>query len=139
MAVEVGLYKNLFDTSDPEYMNKIIEAATWKKVSEATGLSVEVCIDYWTSLKRSARYYARPQRIPYKSGAEGGVVEKKYRDEWPLADYMAFYTPPALKDNEKHVSICNTPESESQDAASSHGSNVVDFVEGDTGVYVSNK
>lgn len=141
VAIEVGRYKNLHDTSDPNYMNKIVENASWKKVSEATGLSVEICIEYWNSLKRSAKYHARPPRIPYVSGAEGGEVPNKYKDDWQYANYMAFYTPPSLKNNEPHMSVCNTPQSS---CSGLHDTNTEDFqysfldsVEDDMNVYVS--
>lgn len=108
VAIAVGAYKNLYDVSDPGYMDKQLEKTCWKKVAETTGLDFNTCVSHWQSLKRSARYHAQPKSIPSKSGASSSELKKKYRDEWQFAEAMSFYTPPSLKKQESLVSIVNT-------------------------------
>lgn len=113
VARAVSKHQNLYEISHQKYMDKNMEAASWKNVSNETGLPVDECVKFWNSLKRSARYYARIPKIPCKSGAAASSLEKKYREEWPHADCMAFYTPSTLKVPEKLVTICNTVETAS--------------------------
>lgn len=115
VALEVAKYKNLFDVADPGYCDKALEKAAWKKVAEQTDLSVQTCKDHWVSLKRSASYFAKPPREPYKTGAaaDDEEVQQKYKDKWQFADIMSFYTPPVLKTAESLVSIQNLPGSSS--------------------------
>lgn len=107
VAAEVAKFQNLFETSHAKYSDKQLESASWKKVAESVGLTTEVCKKHWESLKRSARYYAREEKIPSKSGAGADEVVKKYKDQWIFADAMQFYTPPSLKKAEQLVSITN--------------------------------
>lgn len=116
VALEVAKYKNLFDDADPAYCDKKLEKVAWKKVAEQTDLNVDTCKDLWSSLKRSAKYYAKTPRDPFKSGAGAGdeKVQKKYKDKWQFADVMSFYTPPALRNTGSHVSIHNLPATSSK-------------------------
>lgn len=109
--MEVAKYKNLYDISHAEYSDKRLEATAWKKVSENTGLDIATCTKHWASLKRSANYHIKPQRIPFKSGAGANdkEVEQKYRDDCEFFDIISFYTPPSLKKPESLVSFLNQP------------------------------
>lgn len=109
VAVAVSKYGHLYDVRHPKFYDKRLENAAWKAVSDSVKLPVNDCIKHWTSLKRSANYFARPTRIPFKSGAGANELdEKKYKDEWKYAEVMSFYTPPALKQPETLISVCNT-------------------------------
>lgn len=111
VAIEIAKYKNLYEIEDPKYYDKVLEATCWKKVAKNTGLSKEMCVKHWSSLKRSAKYHVRETKLPYKSGASADdeAVQKKYKEDWPFAEVMAFYTPPSLKKQEKLVSLYNRP------------------------------
>lgn len=112
VAIAISKHANLYDVRNPKYSDKRVENAAWKTVSASVKLPIAVCMKHWTSLKRSANYYARPARIPFKSGAGADEMkktdDKKYKDEWQFADVMNFYTAPSLKEHEKLISVCNT-------------------------------
>lgn len=74
-------------------------------------MDVKACIAYWESLKRSAKYYAREIKFPYKSGASAydPAVKKKYKDEWSFAEVIHFYTPPSLRKPAPVMSVYNCP------------------------------
>lgn len=116
VAMQISKHNNLFDITNAGYSDKRLEKATWKKISDEVGLNVEKCMQHWESLKRSAKYHARPTRDPFKSGAaaDSEEVQRKYKDEWQFADVMSFYTPPALKKSVSLVSICNSASTSSK-------------------------
>lgn len=111
VALQVKKFKNLYDSSDKKHFDKNLESTCWKKVSKETGLDVKTCMHQWESLKRSAKYYAREIKLPYKSGASADDpdVQKKYKDEWKYAEIMEFYTPPSIKKAAPVLSVYNRP------------------------------
>lgn len=111
VAIEVSKFRNLFDTENAKYADKNFEGICWKKIAKATSLEVKTCMAYWDSLKRSAKYYAREVKFPYKSGASADdpAVKNKYKDEWSFADVMDFYTPPSLRKQAPLMSVYNRP------------------------------
>lgn len=130
VALEVSKYKNLFDVSHPKYMDKNLEMACWEKVAKEIGKSIDEAISYWSSLKRSARYYCQVPKIPFKSGAAADEIPSKYKGDWSLADVMSFYTPPALKNVEGMVSILNTStEKPNSGVASTATAEIIDIDE----------
>lgn len=91
--------------------------------------------------------FARPARIPFKSGAAtnelDGDDDKKYKDEWQFAEVMNFFTPPALKKHEKLILAGGNPStSQENDGESEAGlqgetSAMGSFETEDASVYVS--
>lgn len=105
VAEAVSQFKNLYDVTDRGYADAKLSQACWTKVSETTAVEIATCVKYWEALKRSASYYAKPQKLPSKSGASADEVISKYRDDWPFGEVMGFYTPSAIKRAESLVSI----------------------------------
>lgn len=122
LASAISKHANLFDVNNSKYSDSRAENASWKDISKSIGVSIDDCMKHWASLKRSASNFARPARIPFKSGAPGNELDdgddKKYKDEWQFADVMNFYTPPALKKHEKLISARNPSTSTENDGES---------------------
>lgn len=144
VAIAVSKHANLYDVANPKYSDKRAENAAWRDVSESANLPIEDCIKHWISLKRSANYYVRPKKILFKSGAGADELDnddtKKYKDDWQYADAMSFFTPPALKQHEKLISVCNTmPSDEMTEVIEvyEHGTSSMDSFEVVDNIYVS--
>lgn len=146
LATAISKHPNLFDVNNPKYSDSRAENASWNDVSKSIDLSIADCMKHWASLKRSASYFARPARIPFKSGAAANELDdddgKKYKDEWEFAEVMNFYTPPALKKHEKLISggIPSTSkenDGESEAVLQGETSTMGSFETEDDNVYVS--